>query len=455
LEYRGYECNMFVEQKVRAGQLENVRAEPKCSSPRTTRHATEDFSDSIGGMAEPWAGVLLLSVLAHPSLVLGSAPAATVDFQWKYLDFTWRNESEHQAYLASRRYEGRFTRATHRVGPRHRARTRPGLSPVGVRAWKSPRDGGLRFFLTVPRFTTPPSPAVLVTFAASAPFDPASGGPLLTPFPSWEMNDPGISGSIQSALGLAVDAQDRLWLVDNGRVADRDAVRPQLLIFALADSTLARRFTFPESVAPLASSFLNDVVVDATRGKAYISDSSDPTLGVAAGIIVYDFNSNAARRVLSSIPAVQPQPGVTVTINGQVQTSKAGADGIALSPDGATLFFTALTSHSIYSLPTAVVNNASAAATAAVQLAVNKSFTSDGVIFDAQGRLLMGSLDDSAVFVSTLGVNGALSAPSLLFGNSSAMQWPDTLAFDHRGNLIVVRWAGAAIASHLTETSCA
>ena len=45
------------------------------------------------------------------------------------------------------------------------------------------------------------------------------------------------------------------------------------------------------------------IVLDVPAGKAYISDSSDPSNGTMAGVIVYDWATNASRRVLSAVPS--------------------------------------------------------------------------------------------------------------------------------------------------------
>jgi hypothetical protein len=61
---------------------------------------------------------------------------------------------------------------------------------------------------------------------------------------------------------------------------------------------------------PYASSWANDIVVDETRGFAYISDT-----WADGGIVVYDFNRNRARRFDHS--SLHPDPNMDILINGR------------------------------------------------------------------------------------------------------------------------------------------
>lgn len=44
-------------------------------------------------------------------------------------------------------------------------------------------------------------------------------GPLLDPFPSWAANTEGDSDALQSVLGFEIDPEDRIWILDQVRMA--------------------------------------------------------------------------------------------------------------------------------------------------------------------------------------------------------------------------------------------
>ena len=104
-------------------------------------------------------------------------------------------------------------------------------------------------------------------------------------------------------------------------------------------------------VAPYNSSFLNDIVVDEVNGYAYISDT-----GAVGGIIVYDYNSNTARR-WGGDPTQQADATFSFTINNATYKLGTNEDGIALTPDLQTLFYCPLNGNHQYSIPTALLRN--------------------------------------------------------------------------------------------------
>lgn len=162
---------------------------------------------------------------------------------------------------------------------------------------------------------------------------------LLEPYPSWEMNQVrswrwkflisidwkswciakclGIrSGSTKSTLG----SRSRKSRSKSGH-SRYQGLDPfvliigsiKLLIFDLNTDKLIQSYYFSELEAPLNNSFMNDLVIDKYNGFAYITgifgwstmiDRLDTGLGadvVHAGLVVYDFNKNIARRVLNQV----------------------------------------------------------------------------------------------------------------------------------------------------------
>ncbi|WP_251275826.1 SMP-30/gluconolactonase/LRE family protein, partial [Enterobacter hormaechei] len=75
------------------------------------------------------------------------------------------------------------------------------------------------------------------------------------------------------------------------------------------------------------------------------------------------------------------------------------ADGIALSPDGGTLFYTPLSSRHLYSVPTALLRDPklSEAELAAAVVDLGDKGASDGMEMDANGRLYASDYEHNAI----------------------------------------------------------
>ncbi len=149
------------------------------------------------------------------------------------------------------------------------------------------------------------------------------------PFPDAESQ----KTRFETPLGLAIDSQERLWVIDHGNHALRQA---RLLAFDLATGKLAHEHVFEQDVGQRFS-FLQDLRVDSRGETVYVADVSfwrrNP------GIVVYDVRTGRARRVLDSHPSVYPQdwiiqnPIKRMEFFGGVVALKAGVDGLALSRD--------------------------------------------------------------------------------------------------------------------------
>ncbi len=167
---------------------------------------------------------------------------------------------------------------------------------------------------------------------------------------------------LQSVLGMEIDAFNRVWLLDQGRVNGSAAIAGsiKLVVWNLLLQQLELSYVFPPEVANPATAFVNDLVLDQPRGIAYISDTGIPVSGVQTdfnpGLIVFDFNQKRSWRMLSAHRTTQPDFTFRFQVAGRDALPEApmmaGVDGIALSPDGLFLFYTPLTSRELYSVPT-------------------------------------------------------------------------------------------------------
>lgn len=193
-------------------------------------------------------------------------------------------------------------------------------------------------------------------------------------------------------------------------------------------------------------------MVDTKHDLAYITDSGlrvDNKLPLKPALIVYDLASNTARRVLNMHQTVQPNVTTRIVINGEACMKDGpmmtGADGVALSADFTTLYWTPLTSHVIYSLPTELLRNSSLSdsfISGQIRTAVRDKVTAaDGMACSNEadnGIIYVTSLDDSSVRRLVIGSHGLVLDDEKVAQSSTAMMWPDTLAFDHKGNLLFV-----------------
>ena len=82
-------------------------------------------------------------------------------------------------------------------------------------------------------------------------------------------------------------------------------------------------------------------------------------------MLVVNLKSGEVRRMLDGVSSTQAEKGVMVTADGKVLRRPDGraptfnADGIAVSADGATFYWQAISSHTLYSIPTEALRDAS------------------------------------------------------------------------------------------------
>ncbi len=347
--------------------------------------------------------------LAQPS---GASSTPALVFAWTSMPFDFRTPEEANAYRDARV----FARAP--------------LAGVEV-----DRRGNV--YVTTPRWLDARVPSTLSQVVV------VGGQPVLRPFPSWEQNALGRPDAFQNVLGLEVDSQDRMWVLDMGWVAGVDGVADtaqKLVVIDLRTGEELRRYVIPDAVADRRTSFLNDLTVDEARGLAYLSDSGNragtPT---ASGIIVYDFLANTARRVLDRDPRVSDDPARTLTVDGEVVFANGrlavGLNGIGLSPDGETLWWSITTGDALYRAPAAVVRDPSASPARVAAAVVGPRRIgggSDGLTVDARGRVYFSNLAHNAVEVldpTTDTITTLAAGPDFV--------WPDSLSWDDQGGLFV------------------
>jgi hypothetical protein len=352
---------------------------------------------------------LLCALFIAATLGKGDATNATLLYEWTNMEYAWPSETTKFNYTNSGWYI-----------PDNNAL-------AGVKYWNG------EMYVTVPRWR----PGVPITLAKVVG---SPEKPLLQAWPSWDvqsypLGDPGKLQFIQS---MEIDSRGWMWILDVGRLnllsdpATQTSGIPKLWIWDIDNDCLVKEFIFPDDVMPYDSSWANDIVVDESRGLAYISDT-----WAQGGIVVYDFNENRARRFDDK--SLHPDPSMKVSINGRVFNFPLPSDGIALSHDGETVYYCEISRQILWSVPARALSNwtmTSANISPLVQNHGTKGF-SDGMTSDDQGNLYFGNQATSSVMVWKMGT--PIASAKVLVSNISTMQWPDTFAWDNeKGSLIFV-----------------
>ena len=314
--------------------------------------------------------------------------------------------------------------------------------PAGI---KLSNDGTI--FCSFPRWY----PDVIATFAKYN-----KEKKLFEPWPSLEMNQRYLnsdSSGLNSVLGFEIDKNDFLYILDQGKITNKSALEnsTKLLKFQL-DGTLLKQYIFNKSIADPDNSFLNDVVIDQTRNRAYISDSgnsnSKKISDYKPGIIVLNLDESKdyleVNRILINHSSVFPDESFWLHINKKPVKEKpmlTGVDGIALSCNGDALYYCPLTGRMLYSILTKDIDKALNNKTYNIQVYDGfKKEASDGLLASSKGNLYMTGIETGSIYISN-----EIEPDLLRFnykdfdsfeGNISTM-WPDTLAM-HNGSLYFV-----------------
>jgi sugar lactone lactonase YvrE len=235
---------------------------------------------------------------------------------------------------------------------------------------------------------------------------------------------------------------NRLWILDTGSIGFGPVKPggPKLIAVDLSANQVTKKIIFPSDVA-LASTYLNDVRFDLHRGAegmAFITDSSSTGPN---GIIVVDLGSGKSWRRLNDHPSTKPDPAFVPVVEGEILEFRlpgqapmrfgVGSDGIALSPDGKTLYYCPLTSRRLYSVSVDALadkNRSDAEVAATVKDLGEKGGAGDGLEADTQGRVYLSDYEHDAIRrrvgneIETL-----VHDPRVL--------WPDTLSLAADGYL--------------------
>jgi sugar lactone lactonase YvrE len=267
----------------------------------------------------------------------------------------------------------------------------------------------------------------------------------MVPYPDAAINtfDPARPGeTLSSVQSVVVDATDRLWILDTAapKFAEPHAGGAKLVSVDLATNRVVKIVVLSAS-SVLPTTYINDVRFDlrkAEAGVAYITDSSSRGPG---GIIVVDLASGESWRKLTGHPSTSPDPAFIPIVEGEGlairQKGKRPApvafasDGIAISADGATLYYCPLSSRHLYSVPTAVLLDRSASDDAVGHAVVDlgEKGASDGLESDEKGRVYATAYEHNGVRERQ--TDGEWKT----IAHDPRILWPDTLSVASDGYL--------------------
>ncbi len=245
--------------------------------------------------------------------------------------------------------------------------------------------------------------------------------------------DQGAQAQFVDVLGIRIDAQNRLWTLDNGGHGIQPA---KLTAFDVDTGRVLRAIVFDRAIAGFGS-HLNDLQVTADGRTVFIADAS--FFGLTPALVVVDIASGTARRLLQRHPSVVAERYLP-TVQGRRMEAfglvavRPGVDSIGLSRDGVWLYYAPITNQHLYRIRAAALTNPalSAAELAAQVETLPVKTMSDGITTDDEGQVYLSDLEHSAV-VRYTPETGAMT--TLI--KTERLRWPDGFSFGPEGWLYV------------------
>ncbi|CAG9773981.1 unnamed protein product [Ceutorhynchus assimilis] len=271
--------------------------------------------------------VLGICTTTIPAPIQSASPNLRLISQWNQLEFDY-------ATLQDRQHDidiGLFTPGT--------------IAPIDVDVFYSPNSSNNEVFVTIPRFVEG-IPATLGTVTSKQ----SDGNPVIKPYPNWSWHrrsEECHRDRIVSVFRVKVDECGRLWVLDTGKIGEKQLCSPQLLAFDLNTNQLVHRHEFPADILPIQHLLVTPEV-----------DVRDPNSGcrdtfvysadvVGFSLLVHDVANGRSWRVQDKTFYPYPNYG-TYNIAGESFELMDGILGLSLSPhipgDDRVLFYHAMSS---------------------------------------------------------------------------------------------------------------
>jgi len=202
---------------------------------------------------------------------------------------------------------------------------------------------------------------------------------------------------LKFVFGMTVDAQNRLWLTSPATL-DRERTRIQ------AYDLGTNRRIIDHELEPGVGRFAQDLRVSLDGKTLFLADTGVFRF-THASLLVVDVERWSVREVLGSDPSTQPQDWAIRTRSGPYRIGfgllsfVVGVDGIALSKDGAWLYFAAMSHDTLYRVRTEHLldGGLSPADLASRVEKVGKKPLSDGIEVTADGSVLVTDVENGGI----------------------------------------------------------
>ncbi len=285
-----------------------------------------------------------------------------------------------------------------------------------------------RLFLTLPRVGKDHALPSIVEMVNGKPVafpDAATTMPSTKPLADW----------IVSPLGMTLSG-NTLWVLDEGKRAGIDGIPDGAAKIVGIDIGSRKVIDTIVFHAPFFRDTiqLNDLRFDPTHGeKGTIYISNNGYAKPDSSLIVVDVASGKMREVFHDAPETSAAPGFMTYVEGQPHAysdahptmPQGGVNGIELSPDNKTLYWTIPTNPDFYSISTAALSDFSRSESDLRQAIhfEGQTASNGGITVDPQGNLYFG--DASRYALIKRDPQGRFS----LVARDPCLIWPDGLFY--------------------------
>lgn len=253
----------------------------------------------------------------------------------------------------------------------------------------------------------------------------ANGTTGAAPYPNDTMNrwKPGQAGKDKWVCVQSVYFDDsmRLWILDPAAPMMKNIQGNGAKLVRMNKQTNRPEQTYSFMGTVPDSAYVNDIRVDVSKNFGYVTESK------GGGIIVIDLSSGKMRRVLSNHPSTKSDTAFKFIIDGRElmkdgKPVKINSDGIALSPDGEWLYYKPLTDDKLYRVRTQFLRDweMSDSLLGGRVEDLGKFTTTDGMIFDKDGNLYFGDLQNYRI----IRIDKNLNMSTLV--DDKRLIWPDS-----------------------------
>ncbi|KGD72808.1 gluconolaconase [Tatumella morbirosei] len=304
-----------------------------------------------------------------------------------------------------------------------------GAMPTGITVTKTGR-----IFVNFPRW------------GDDVPFTVAElKGNKLVPYPDATINTADNAAPrthLLSVQSVVADGRGCVWILDTAAPGFSKPVAggAKLVAVDLKTNQVEKTVVFPADVIK-PTTYVNDMRFDFRIGKAGVAYVTDSSLSGTGAIIVIDLDTGKALRRLEGDRSTSPEAGFSPVVEGETLLQRhadgttapfsVASDGIAISPDGKTLYYSPLSGRHLYAVSTAMLRDPTvteAQLSAAVKDLGEKG-ASDGLESDAKGTIYAGDYERNAI--RKLPVGGEWTT----IAHGPEILWPDTLSVGPDGYL--------------------